>query len=141
MGAPLWIKLPLSCATVALIAQGAMAQEAKQEYVPQSERTILIEKPLAGVDGKVISINHFTMPPGHVGARHYHPGPTYIYVLKGSLTTEEDGKPAQTRAAGEVYEEAIGTPHHSSNPSADEANELLIIQVHDEGEPLMYLAE
>jgi hypothetical protein len=54
--------------------------------------------------------------------------------------TEEDGELTQTREAGQVYEEAIGTPHRSSNPS-DEAIELLMFQVQDEGEPLMYQPE
>lgn len=141
MRAPLWIELPLTCAAVALIAQPALAQQAKEEYVPRSERTVLVEKPLAGIDGKIIAINHFTMPPGYVGGKHTHSGPTYVYVVKGALTTEEEGKSPVTREAGEIYEESIGTPHHSSNPSADEANEVLIIQVQDEGEPLMYEAE
>jgi quercetin dioxygenase-like cupin family protein len=137
----LGIMLRLACAALALSVQPVLAQETKEEYVPKSERTILVEKPLPGLDGKIVSINHFTMPPGHVGSKHYHSGPTYIYVIEGTMQTEEEGRPPLTLEAGQIYEETIGTPHHSSNPSADEANEVLIIQVQDEGEPLMYLAE
>jgi quercetin dioxygenase-like cupin family protein len=133
--------LRLSCAAVVLIAQPALAQETKEEYVPQAERNILVEEPLAGVDGKIVSINHFKMPPEYVGGKHYHSGPTYLYVLGGTLTVEEEGKPTQTLEAGQVYEESIGSPHQSSNQSADEATELLVIQVQNEGEPLMYQAE
>jgi quercetin dioxygenase-like cupin family protein len=137
----LGIMLRLACAAVVSSAQPVLAQETKEEYVPRSERTILVEKPIPGLDGKILWINHFTMPPGHVGSKHYHSGPTYIYMIEGTMQTEEEGQPPLILEAGQVYEETIGTPHHSSNPSADEANELLIIQVQDAGEPLMYLAE
>jgi quercetin dioxygenase-like cupin family protein len=35
-------------------------------------------------------------------------------LLKGTLTVEEKGKPTQTLATGQVYEEPIGSPHRSS---------------------------
>jgi quercetin dioxygenase-like cupin family protein len=64
-----------------------------------------------------------------------------MILLKGTLTVEEKGKPTQTLATGQVYEEPIGSPHRSSNESADEPTELLVFQVQNEGEPLMYQAE
>jgi quercetin dioxygenase-like cupin family protein len=133
--------LPVSCAAVVWIAQAAFSEETKEEYVGQAEKNVLVEKPLPGVDDKIFSINHFTLPPEYVGGKHYHPGPTYLYVLKGTLTVEEEGKPTRTLEAGQVYEETIGSPHQSSNQSADEPIELLMIQVQNEGEPLMYQAE
>jgi quercetin dioxygenase-like cupin family protein len=132
--------LPLSCAAVALLAQPALAQE-KKEYVATAERTVLVEKPLPGVDGKIVSINLFKLPPEYVGGKHYHSGPTYVYVLKGTLTIEEDGKPTQAFEAGQVYEEPIGNPMQGFNKSADEPTELLVMQVQNEDEPLMYQAE
>lgn len=132
--------LPI-CAALALIAQPAVAQEKKEEYVSTAERNVLVEKPLPGVDGKFVSINHFRMPPDWVGGRHYHSGPTYVYVLKGTLTIEEDGKPTQTFEAGQLYEEPIGNPMQGFNKSADEPIELLVMQVQNEGEPLMYQAD
>ena len=135
------LMLPLSCAAVALIAQPALAQEKKQEYVTTAERNVLVEKALPGVEGKIISINHVKMPPEWVGGKHYHSGPTYVYVLEGTFTVEEEGKPAQTFEAGELYEEPMGNPMQAFNKSADGPMELLLIQVQNEGEPLMYQAE
>jgi hypothetical protein len=57
------LMLLLPCAAVAFLGQSALAQETKEEYVPEAERNILVEKPLPGVDGKIVSINHFTLPP------------------------------------------------------------------------------
>ena len=135
------LMVPLSCAAVALITQTALAQEQKEEYVSKAERNVLIEKPLPGADGKIVSINHFRLPTEYVGGKHYHSGPTYVYVLKGTFTVEEQGKPAQTFEAGQLYEEPIGNPMQAFNQSADEPVELLVIQVQDEGEPLMYQAD
>ena len=135
------LMLPLSCAAVALIAQPALAQDTKEEYVTKAERSVLVEKPLPGAEGKMISINHFKLPTEYVGGKHYHSGPTYVYVLKGTFTVEEEGKPAQTFEAGKLYEEPIGNSMQAFNKSADEPIELLVIQVQNEGEPLMYQAD
>ena len=141
MLARLSLMLSVLCATVALIAQPALAQDAKEEYVSKAERNVLLEKQLPGADGKVVSINHFMLPTKYVGGKHYHSGPTYVYVLKGTLTIEEPGKPTQVFEAGELYEEPIGNPMQAFNKSADEATELLVFQVQNEGEPLMYQAD
>lgn len=135
------LMLPLSCAVLALIAQPALAEQQKEEYVSTAEKNVLLEKPLPGVEGKIISINHFKMPPEWVGGRHYHSGPAYVYVLKGTFTVEEDGKPVQAFEAGQLYEEPTGNPMQAFNKSADEPFEILVIQVQNEGEPLAYQAE
>ena len=141
MIAPVRLMLPLSCAAIGLIAESVLAQEKTEQYVTKAERNVLFEKPLPGVDGKIISINHFKMPTDYVGGKHYHSGPTYVYVLKGTLTVDEEGKPTQTFEAGQLYVEPIGSPMQAFNKSADEPFELLVVQVQNEGEPLMYQAE
>ena len=133
--------VPLSCAAVALFTQAALAQEEKKEYVTTAERNVLVEEALPGVEGKIISINHDKMPPEWVGGRHYHSGPTYVYVLKGAFTVEEEGKPPQTFEAGELFEVAMGNTVQAFNKSADGPVELLVVQVQNEGEALMYQAE
>lgn len=132
---------PLSCAALALIIQSAAAQQQTKEYVSSAERNTLVEQPLPGVEGKITSINHFKIGPDWVGGKHYHSGPTYVYVLKGALTIEEEGKPAQTFEAGVLYVEPIGNSMQAFNKSADEPIELLVFQVQNEGEPLMYQAD
>jgi quercetin dioxygenase-like cupin family protein len=128
--------------TAAMVATlGVNAEETKEAYVSKAERTILLEKPLAGLKGKMISINRFKLPAGFVGGNHYHSGPVYVYIQKGTFEVEEEGGLVKTFEAGELYEEPIGTPMQAFNKSADEPTEILVIQVHDEGEPLMYKAE
>jgi quercetin dioxygenase-like cupin family protein len=141
MSAHARLMLPLSCAALALITQSALAQEQKEEYVSTAERNALVEEALPGVEGKIVSINHFTMPSEWIGGKHYHSGPTYVYVLKGALTVEEEGKPVQTFEAGELYVEPVGNSMQAFNKSAEEPIELLVFQVQNEGEPLMYQTE
>ena len=135
------LMLPLSCAAAVLVTQPALAQEQKEEYVSTAERDVLVEEALPGAEGKIVSINRFKMPAEWVGGKHYHSGPTYVYVLEGTLTIEEEGKPTQTFEAGELYVEPVGSPMQAFNKSADGPMELLVIQVQNEGEPLMYQAD
>src|ERR671918_800408 len=129
MPARVSLMLPLSCVAVALITQAAVAQEQKEEYVSTAERNVLVEEALAGAEGKIVSINHFKMPSEWVGGKHYHSGPTYVYVLQGTLTIEEEGKPTQTFEAGGVYAEPIGNPMQAFNKRCDRAMELLVLPV------------
>jgi quercetin dioxygenase-like cupin family protein len=113
----------------------------KQEYVTKADRKTLVEKPLHGVTGKKVNIERITLPSGFVGGKHYHPGPVFVYVMKGALTIDEEGQSRQTFQTGHVYEEPIGRLMQARNMSATEPTELLIFQVSGEGEPLMYRAE
>ncbi len=132
-----------------VIAAGAMAvpalsaqEAAKEEYTPaQAETETLVQEPLHGAEGKQITVNRYTMPPGWVGGRHYHTGPVYVYILEGSFAVDEEGNDRQTFEAGQVYQEPIGHNMQAENLSASEPLKLLVIQVGDEGEPLMYKAE
>lgn len=134
--------LALSGAMVAgVIGTPVFAAEEKEEYVSEAEKTKLVEKALPNAEGKVIHIDHIKFPPDFVGGKHYHSGPVYVYVLDGTFAIDEEGKPTKTFETGEVYEEPIGQTMQATNKSADGPLEVLVIQVSDEGEPLMYRAE
>lgn len=117
------------------------AADKKEVYVSTAQVRTLMEKPLAGVEGKQITIVHATLPPGWVGGRHYHTGPVYVYVLEGAFAIDEQGQPRQTFTAGDLYEEPIGTPMLARNMSATEPTKVLGVQVTSRGDPLMYKAE
>jgi quercetin dioxygenase-like cupin family protein len=116
----------------------AVAQEKKEVYVPTADLKTLVGEPLHGIAGKQVTILHGTFPAGWVGGRHYHTGPVYVYVLEGSFTIDEQGKPRQTFTAGQLYVEPIGIPMQARNISAAEQLKALVFQVHGEGEPLAY---
>lgn len=120
---------------------GVSAQEKKEPYLPTAALKTLVEKPLHGVDGRQVTILHGAFPGGWVGGKHYHTGPVYVYVLEGSFTVDEQGKPRQTFTAGQLYEEPIGTPMQARNISTSEQLTILLFQVHIPGEPLAYRVE
>jgi quercetin dioxygenase-like cupin family protein len=118
--------------------QDALATEKKEAYVPPGAvKKTLINEPLHGVKGQVVTIDHLTAPAGWVGGKHYHSGPVYVYVLEGSFTIDEQGKERRTFKAGELYKEPIGTPMQARNLSVSEPLKLLVFQVTPEGEPPM----
>jgi quercetin dioxygenase-like cupin family protein len=69
----------------------------------QSEkRTVLVNTDLVGPEGYEVRIWRTDIPPGVVGAKHYHPGTECIYVLEGALNLEEGGASANLKA-GEAH--------------------------------------
>lgn len=116
------------------------AAEAEEEYVTKAKVETLHQAPLPGVEGKEVMIKHFKIPPGFVGGRHYHPGPVYVYVLKGELTIEtEDG--TKTYKTGEVYPEPLNEPMQGKNLSTSDGLEFIVFQVGDIGKPMMIKAD
>lgn len=138
----------LSAALACGIAIGAVgirtlpAQEKREVYVsPGAEKKTLVNEPLPGVEDRIVTIDHYTNPPGWIGGKHYHAGPVYVYVLEGSFTMDEQGKDRQTLKAGQVYREPIGTPMQARNLNANEPVKILVFQITPKGEAQMYKAE
>jgi quercetin dioxygenase-like cupin family protein len=48
----------------------------------------------------VLSVGEITIAPGASGARHGHPGPTFVYVLQRAVEIELEGAPAKTVLRG-----------------------------------------
>ena len=141
-------RLTITSLVLVLMAASAIgipvvsAQENKEVYVPTADlKTLVDNKPLHGVEGKHVTIVHGAFPAGWSGGRHYHTGPVYVYVLEGSFTIDEQGKPRQTFTVGQLYEEPIGTPMQARNINMSEQLKVLLFQVHGKGEPLAYKVE
>ena len=138
------IALILACTlgiVVGAMSAGLLNAQPKQEYRPKAETKKLVETALHGVQGKKVSIMHFKLPPGYVGGKHYHTGPVFVYIAKGTLTVDETGKSQQKFSTGQLYVEPIGTTMVGRNVNTKESAELVVFQVHGEGEPLMYKAD
>ena len=114
------------------------AQEKKEAYVPAADVKTLLDKQLPGVEGQQVTILHGAFPAGWVGGMHNHSG---VYVLEGSFTVDEHGKPRQTITPGQLYEEPIGKHMQARNISASQPLKILLFQVNRQGEPLAYKAE
>ena len=90
--------------------------------------------PFAGWTGTMLEV---TYPPGAVSASHQHPGPTFGYVVKGSIKWAIDGEPAKVLTAGQSFFEPLGSVHSTSaNASATEPAVISVVIVGKTGEPL-----
>jgi quercetin dioxygenase-like cupin family protein len=90
--------------------------------------------PFDGWTGTMLEV---TYPPGAKSASHQHSGPTFGYVVKGSILWAVDGEPAKTLTAGQTFFEPLGSIHSTSaNASATEPAVISVVIVGKTGEPL-----
>jgi quercetin dioxygenase-like cupin family protein len=76
------------------------------------------------------------LAPGAAAGKHTHPGPELAYILEGALTLEQEGKPAQTFKAGEVFHNPSKIVHDAKNASATAPTKVLVFLLADKGQPL-----
>ena len=99
----------------------------------------LLQKDLNAYAGGdlVLSVGEITIAPGASGARHRHPGPTFVYVLEGAVEIELEGEPAKVYRAGETFYEDPHQLHISTkNVSKAEPARILVYHLSHKGEPL-----
>jgi quercetin dioxygenase-like cupin family protein len=106
---------------------------AQQEPV---KRTVLIRSDLEGIEGKEAVVFLAELAPGAVGAKHYHPGTEFFYVLEGTFAHEPIGKPSHNMKAGEVHFNPYKSVHTVRNPSTTEPTKVLGFLIADKGQPL-----
>lgn len=136
------IGLPtITTLVVTVFGAGALLASEQEAYKPPIESQTLVEESLAADDSKTVIIKRFTLPPGHVGGRHSHPGSVYVYVLDGEFTIETEGQGRQTFKAGQLYKEPVGRVMQARNLRTDGNLELLIFQIGEAGKPMMIKAD
>src|SRR4051812_23070537 len=85
--------------TRAILAQSTPGSAAITQDEP-IKRTVLFRGDLEGAPGKEIVVFVADLAPGAAGAKHYHPGPEFFYVLEGTLAHEPEGGPAHMMRTG-----------------------------------------
>ncbi len=117
------------------IALGVVGNHALNAQQAPLKATDLLRADVVGVDGKeaIMSLGEF-LPRGASGI-HHHPGHTFGYVLEGTLTFEEPGKPPHTVRAGEAFQEAPGNVHEAKNLTGSPVK-LLVLRIHPKGQPI-----
>jgi quercetin dioxygenase-like cupin family protein len=126
---------------VAIVAVCSLAfPVAAQEYAP-GEREQLVQDALPGVEGHDIAIQRVTFPGGWSSQKHTHAGPVYVYVLDGAFEVEIEGAEPRILSAGDLVAEPQDAPMVARNTSQEDPVTILLIQVSEEGRPLMELAK
>lgn len=96
----------------------------------------LLTKPLAGIDGKEVSMGVAEYPPGFTAGRHRHDANVFVYVLEGSVVMQVAGGEEVTLTAGQTFYESPTDIHTvSRNASATEPAKFLFFFVKDEAAP------
>ena len=131
----------MKTALVAIVAACSLAfPVAAQEYAP-GEREQLVQGALPGVEGHDIAIQRVTFPAGWSSKKHTHAGPVYVYVLDGAFEVEIEGAEPRMLSAGDLVAEPQDAPMVAKNTSQEDPVTILLIQVSEEGRPLMELAK
>ena len=117
---------------IALGVIGTGVLTAQQEPV---KRTVLLTADLAGIAGKRATVYRSEFAPGASGSKHRHPVDTFVYVLDGTLTLEEEGKGPRTLNAGEVVQEVPTGIYNTTNTSMTSPATLLVVSLGEKDQP------
>jgi quercetin dioxygenase-like cupin family protein len=99
-------------------------------------RTVLLTADLKGIEGQEVRMWRTDIPPGVVGAKHYHPGTECIYVLEGALNLEKVGETTVPIKAGEAHCVPPKTVLIPRNASDTAPYKSLVVMIAPKGEPL-----
>ena len=108
-------------------------------YAAGPKLETLIKAQLAGVSDTEIVLSRVEIPPNKSLPKHWHPGEEFAYVLKGSVTLWQDGKPDTIFRAGEVAKVPLKQIHTAI--TGGEGVSLLVFRVHQMGEPERVLVD
>ncbi len=98
------------------------------------KRTPLLQKDLAGIEGKEAVMFVAEIAPGAQSGRHYHPGTEMAYVLSGTGVMEVDGQTPSDLNEGSHAMVVPKTIHNARNTGSTPLR-ILVLMVHPKGEP------
>ena len=104
----------------------------------------ILQKDISAYAGRdmLLSIGEVTIAPGASSPKHRHPGPTFVYVLEGSVESEVEGSPAKICSVGESFYENARQLHITTrNPSSSKVARILVYHLSRNGEPLTTLEQ
>ena len=119
-----------TAAAIAVI--GVVAVVAAQQM--GFRRTVLQQEDLAIPEHEAVTAMA-ELDPGASSGQHTHSGDEIGYVLDGTLTLEQDGKPTVALSAGEAFLIPAGTVHNAVNTSAATVS-VLVTYVAPKGQTL-----
>ena len=110
---------------------GSQVIDAQQKPVRAVQ---LLKTDMEGMEGKEGIMVIAELEPGAKGAKTYHPGHEFIYVLEGSATLDVEGKPIRLKA-GEVFYLPPKRSHYTTNDGTTSLRALGVF-IHEKGQPV-----
>jgi len=121
----------------AILAQGNPSGTGASTQDEPIKRTVLFRGDLEGAPGKEIVVFVADLAPGAVGAKHYHPGPEFFYVLEGTLAHEPEGGSTHMMKKGAFGSNPNKGIHLIRNPNATERARAIDFLVAERGQPIV----
>jgi len=128
------IALLLSFTLLVGIVIGTIATQVLNAQQPPPKRTELLTNDLAGIAGKRATVYRAEVAPGGSSGKHRHPVDTFVYVLDGTLTWEQEGQGSRTLNAGEVVQEVPGGIYNVRNTGTSPVT-LLVVSLGEKDQP------
>jgi len=116
------------------IAIGIIATQVLNAQEATPKRTDLLTNDLAGIAGKRVAVYRVEIAPGTAAGKHRHPVDTFVYVLSGTLTLEQEGQGSRTLKVGEVFQEVPGGIYNAKNTGTSPLT-LLVVSLGDKDQP------
>jgi quercetin dioxygenase-like cupin family protein len=101
---------------------------------PAFKRTVLQQADIS-VPGREVVTAVAEFQPGATPGRHTHAGEEVGYVIDGTISLEQEGKPAVTLKAGQSFLIPAGTIHNATNTGSGVAK-ILATYIVEKGKPL-----
>ena len=124
-----------------LLAIAALVVSASALADEPIKRKVLQHGELSGVPGREGVLYQAEIAPGATVAKHTHPGDEFVFVVRGTVTVETEGKPPATVKAGDSDYLPAGIAHTIRNASTSEPALAIGFQVSEPGKPLATAAE
>lgn len=128
-------RLSTAVAAAACLSAACLAGTGAQAQGVGLSRTDLQRHDLSAPGREAIQAR-VDFAPGAAAFRHKHPGEEIVYVLKGALEYDIQGRPPVKLNPGDVVFIPYGTPHAVKNIGKGEASELATYVV-EKGKPLV----
>lgn len=110
----------------------AAGERASLPDLPPGSNAVLTAA-IAAADGLDVIISDVVIPAGAQVPRHYHPGEEFLYVIEGSATHVEEGKPDLPMVAGDAY---VIPPRAIHSPiGGPQGARAVVFRVHVAGQP------
>jgi len=86
--------------------------------------------------GKEVIMQLVEFAPRGASGKHWHPGHEAFYVLEGSGTYEQEGRPPMAVKAGDVVYGPAKVVREGKNASATAPFKVVVFRIHERGQPI-----
>ena len=134
------VLLVLSVASASLVGCCATPPaDSNAVGVSAVELNDLMTTKLQGLADREVIVSKVSVPPHTQLPRHWHPGEEFAYMLEGSVTLWQQGKPDSIARQGDLV--AIPLKQVHTIHTADEGAVILVFRVHKAGQPQRVLVD